>query len=273
MVRDEFVADLEHLQTMMENPEPLDPELQDCLDREVEGMLKHHLVTMPYFSTVHASIANEQLRAKKEMLAKADAERDWSQAIMLHERHARLLAFVERAINMEPKDYWHLLGSVWIDAEFPSTDRSLWLELFKAPRNEREHLMSEEERTALAAMPQELVIYRGTNGSYASLQGMSWTLSRKTAEWFMRRYSRQYRDGLVAECETCGWLQAHPEPPTAGLNETMMDRHQRRTHLNVPLIGMGKCAKSKVLAYFTERGEDEIVIDPKDIRDIRETRL
>jgi hypothetical protein len=45
---------LETLLAMIKHPEALDAELQGYLDGEALGMLYHPLVTMPYFSPLHA---------------------------------------------------------------------------------------------------------------------------------------------------------------------------------------------------------------------------
>ena len=37
-----------------------------------------------------------------------------------------------------------------------------------------------------------------------------------------------------------------------------------------PVVGEGRCCKEDILAYFTGRGEEEIVIDPRAVRNIRE---
>ena len=39
----------------------------------------------------------------------------------------------------------------------------------------------------------------------------------------------------------------------------------RRFNSNDPIVGIGRCRKSRVLALFTGRGEDEIVIDPQGV--------
>lgn len=52
-----------------------------------------------------------------------------------------------------------------------------------------EHLMDDDERTALASKPDRIEVYRGTSGiSVAKARGgMSWTTDKATAAWFANR--------------------------------------------------------------------------------------
>lgn len=51
---------------------------------------------------------------------------------------------------------------------------------------DQEHLMDDDERAALAALPDRIEVYRGTSGiSVAKARGgMSWTTDKATAAWF-----------------------------------------------------------------------------------------
>jgi len=84
-----------------------------------------------------------------------------------------------------------------------------------------------EEREALAALPDEITIYRGikTPDSPDDPHGMSWTLDRDKAVWFANRMKSR---GVLY---------------TATIK------------------------KSKVLAHFLNRGESEIVVHPDSIID------
>src|SRR5258705_147764 len=46
--------------------------------------------------------------------------------------------------------------------------------------------MTEQERSFLAGLPEEITIYRGFNGGHG--EGMSWTLDRDKAIWFAKRF-------------------------------------------------------------------------------------
>ena len=59
--------------------------------------------------------------------------------------------------------------------------------------------MDEEERKALAALPDRLTIYRGVHIKKGTLRGLSWTLDRERAEWFANRWAK--RRPYVVEAE------------------------------------------------------------------------
>ena len=51
--------------------------------------------------------------------------------------------------------------------------------------------MEQEERKALAALPDRLTIYRGVHIKKGTLRGLSWTLDRERAEWFANRWAKR----------------------------------------------------------------------------------
>ena len=65
-------------------------------------------------------------------------------------------------------------------------------------------------------------------------RGINWSISGEVAEWFARRWARS---------SATSWLT------------------------------IGKVRGEDVLAYLTSRGEEEIVVNPKNVRVIREERL
>lgn len=74
----------------------------------------------------------------------------------------------------------------------------VWLCLWQANRTGRKFATNTKDRKALAAMPDELTIYRGFSRSRKAVDGLAWTLDREQAEWFANRnrYGRQH--GYIA---------------------------------------------------------------------------
>lgn len=77
---------------------------------------------------------------------------------------------------------------------YPPAQYQRWWEFFERAVVSREydHLMSDEERAALAALPDQLKVYRGlrTKRHMADHHGFSWSLSREVAEQFANVYRK-----------------------------------------------------------------------------------
>jgi len=129
---------------------------------------------------------------------------------------------------MLPKDYWSLLKEVWIDAEFPGVNQEIWIQLFTRKYTNRRKMMNGKERRVLATLPKtDIDIFRGYYGEQYQ-EGISWTISYETAQWFAKRFAG---DDATKE----------------------------------PLVAEAVCNKKDVLAYFNERDESEIIVDPSTI--------
>ena len=221
--------------------EPLDPNLAEHVyDSEHTGTILHHpLVVMPFFGDHLYGVANRQFREKTDALAVALKHRDWDRYISLHERPYRLPA-LQHLINlntMTGEEHWSMVAEVWIDSENIREFQHEWNTILAADINGRHHIMSTEERTELAAMPDTLTIYQGhTTGRD---DGWSWTLNLSTACWFATRFTN-------LEADTTSDNTAFPDFPAG-----------------TPLVSTVTVNRDDVLAYFTSRSEAEILIAPK----------
>lgn len=213
----------------------LDPELAVCIQHEPAPNIRHPLVNFICYSPEYDDQLNEQLRAKKEAMERAVAQRDWERCIWLHERPWRIDALRKLASGLSDEEYFRLLGRVWTDNE------SLWqyrrlLRGLLSPHGRsleaRRCMMENEELEVVDSLPDQVVIYRGCGRG--NRLGWSWTLDRKQAEWFALRF-------------------------------TMLDGGRFGS-----LVLVGECQRSSVVAYFSGRNESEVVIDPRDVT-IRET--
>jgi hypothetical protein len=203
----------------MKSTEPLHPDLVPHLyETDVIGMvLKHPLVfSVPYTGPGHSNLMYEQ---KTLALGQALREKRWHTYVFLHERPHRIEALVKIQEHLSDRDYWELVGGVWIDSEniFQCIDE--WSETLGSPRKYRRHIMDADERRDLRAMPETITIYRGCRREMNE-DGWSWTTDRAKAEWFAKRHP---------------WSDGNP------------------------LVIEATVPKKHVVAYFTGRNESEIV--------------
>lgn len=209
--------------------EPLHPALKPYLTEDGMPMLRHPLVYAIPFVHAFAWRSNDLYKSKLKALRDARLKKDWHSIVWLHERPYRRNAFWHIRKELHGSEYWDLLGSVWVDSEniFQwGHQRVRALLLSREPDND--HIMNEHERAALKNLPDELQVYRGYKSPKGTPRGWSWTLDEERARWFAVRLL---------------------DPIT-----------------NKPKIVSGTVSKSDVTAYFTCRGEDEIVTQPRTIR-------
>jgi hypothetical protein len=177
-----------------------DPEIQelvdlygpnDVLDEELKAYLqptgplgpfvRHPLVFGP---ADIPGYLNRQLKMKKEHLARAEREGNWSHYLMLHERPWRIpvlsrLVFENRLTRGQLQD---LLLSTWMDTEFPHQFRKTPLELFTHAG------FVTDNQVAWNALSAPLILYRG-DSRRPRATSLSWTLSEEKAKWFARRWT------------------------------------------------------------------------------------
>lgn len=191
------VADLpQHLQqsyewtkNLMDNPEELDPELQAHLVEYEHGLaIKHPLVNEIFYIEPMNPIYNERLCKKQELLAKYRAEHEWFAYLNIcYERPWRAEALLEVAHEMTDAEYWEAVGDVWTDTENLWQWHELVPEILLNARPRREAMMDERERTWLAALPEEVIVFRGHEDN--NQMGWSWTTDPERAMWFAHRFS------------------------------------------------------------------------------------
>jgi hypothetical protein len=209
--------------------EPLHPDLVPYLEEdEFLGLcLKHPLVyDIPHLQMT-AWRCNDQYATKRKALEKAMREHRWESVIWLHERPYRRNALWSIRRNLTDREYWKLVGMVWVDSENIWQWGNLTRQLVGSQRPGRRYIMDEEENVALTAMPDTLTIYRGLT-SRGTRKGWAWTLDRARAEWFAHR--------------------------------TILKGEK-------PIVLAGTISKAHVIAYFTGRNEEEIVANPQHIKE------
>lgn len=226
---------MDDMNALLQRQEELDPELADYLEEvgQFGPCIRHPLVySMVHFPQQNAWV-NNQLRGKKEAVARAEAEGEWHSYIFLHERPYRVGAFVDIMFQMTDEQYWHNLASIWMDSENIRQNPRVWQQLLRSKRGSREAIMDAEELAALEAMPGLIPVYQGH--TLKRHDGWSWTTDKAKAEWFAQRFSD---------------FESSP-----------------------PMLTEGVVLKRSVIAYFTGRGESEIVAPRQAVKQRRVTEL
>ncbi len=191
---------VDDIAAMMANPEDLDPELAGSItDSPLGPVIKNPLLfAVPYIAAMNPMI-NRSFHSKKAAASAALTARDWSQYLWLHERPYRVYAFARIAEQMDDEDYWRRLAQMWIDSENIFEAESLWRRLLGNPARlpSRHLLMTDDERTHLAGLPESITVYRGYSHP-GRRHGMSWSLDRRVATRFAGRFGAR---GHVARCQ------------------------------------------------------------------------
>lgn len=216
--------------------EPLDPELEDYLEESDSWglMLRHPLVyQIPLFNRGQA---NEALRKKQRMLARALDAGDWDTAIWLHERPHRTEAMIDFVVGRDGitdevlpvsrlnQELRNIVADVWVDSENQNQHLDDWAQMFTDP--EPLMLATPEERAQFAQLPEELTVFRaGIDDG-----GWSWTLDPLIAVFF-----------------------AQP-----GRNHSV----------GAPMV-TGRVDKSVVFGYLTRRAEAEVLVPDGSVRDVK----
>lgn len=146
-------------------------------------------------------------------------------------RDAYKLAFIKFIKDyLSPEDFGKYLADAWVISENPNQDTNVSLkeaaDMFREA--DKKYLMSEKEYKVYDALPDTFTVYRGVARG-RNPKGMSWTRSKKKAEWFANRFNLD---------DQVGYVQA------------------------------ATAHKEDVFAYFSNRNEDEYVISVKSLEDI-----
>lgn len=168
-------------------------ELHDDLKPYVEEssfglMLRHPLVyQVPLGISGYANLYYEQ---KLKDVGKAIESGNFESYVWLHERPYRLEAFGKIADSLDDKQYWTLLGKIWVDTENGWANLAQWKKFFGSTRADRNYLMDSEELMVLDNLPQTIAVYRGCQKGLNE-NGISWTLDKDRAEWFATRFGKE----------------------------------------------------------------------------------
>jgi hypothetical protein len=100
----------------------------------------------------------------------------------------RLTILYEIKDYMGKKEFTSLLADSWELTEYPHTNKIRDLiEMFKEA-DQNILFEDKKEKDYFDSLPEDLIIYRGTQSSKAKIRGLSWTLSKEKARWFSKRF-------------------------------------------------------------------------------------
>lgn len=143
-------------------------------------------------------------------------------------RKSYRLAFLKYAKEyMSLKDFSTYLADAWVSSENPNQDANCSLDMLISwfQQADKKTLMVAEDYKVYTALPDELNIYRGV-ALGREPNGLSWTANLEKAKWFAHRFDRDDKTGYI---------------------ETAIAK------------------KEDVLAYFNTRGEDELVVNVRNL--------
>jgi hypothetical protein len=173
-------------------PEPLHPDLAArVIERHGHTGIYHELIHEPFHVPALNKHSNRMYEHKLKALAEAIAAGDWSSFIFMHERPYRLDALMKVLYEHGVTDgtvVWPLVSDAWADSENVFQNFDAWRELWSLPVPHRALTMTDDELAALAALPNEIQVYRGVRHRKA-VKGLSWTTDRDKAQWFAKRFS------------------------------------------------------------------------------------
>jgi hypothetical protein len=147
----------------------------------------------------------------------------------------QILNFVTRAFSMNG-EYESILKDAWLSTEFPHQTRiNELIGMFN--QADRDKLMTGEEKAFLNGLPDEFTVYRGYSETLVKRK----MTKRRGLSWSLKK-------------EKAIWFAKRWSHPDSRLLE-------------------GRVRKSDVYMYSDERGESEIVVNPRRVRGIEITEL
>jgi hypothetical protein len=161
--------------------------------------------------------------------------KDWEAILFQHKRACRLrvVLALSSAELLTDKQYWELLRLVWSDSETIFANLPHWFNsLSRRDGGDPKRLfMTDEDRKAYDALPEEFTVYRGYQPDYHNEDGLSWTLDREVAQRLGNR----------------AWVYKFLDKPV----EDPLNRGKVREM---------RVKKSDVFAMVTDRDEEEVIL-------------
>ena len=230
----------EHARRMLaELPADLHPDLVPYVRESTRGLgpWVHHPLVISMYHEGMAGWINKAYEQKTAAARKALEARDLHQYVWLYERPYRATALRSLLglglLDLDEGKAWSLIKALWIDSENVQEEADFWRGLWADKRAPL--CMSRAEREALKALPDPIPVWHGLETEKRRKLGYSWTTKRETGHWFAHRFAR---------------LQMRPA-----------------------WLAKGYAPKAHVRAYLLDRGEWEIIIDPKKVEGVDVTTL
>ena len=170
-----------------------------------DGLLSHPLLVRANVNIERCADVNRLFGQKKRETRQALRERDWHSYIFLHERPYRMAALsrcLSRGLTEDKETYNQTVRDVWIDTENARQHSKLWRKVWEGSN------LTETERIALAAVPDDVPISRGVRRAADGRRGFSWTLDPEVARRFATRFADSgfLIEGIVAKQDIKAYL-------------------------------------------------------------------
>lgn len=221
------------------NP-PLHPELSAFLFHDgPTARLQHPIVQSHWYHPDENDHLNRWLDSSKKMLEEAIAANDWNNAVFLHQRGWRIDRFEFfathpiHASRMSDEAYWSVLGEVIVDQEDCYRQRAAFTRLLVKTKRAK-------SLRPLLMTPEEREQLAALPTRLCVYRGCQ-PFNRKGWSWTLDK-----EKGI--------WFA-------------------NRRYRGVPLLLSGEVSKDDALAYFTGRGESEILVQPRSVNITAELAL
>jgi len=176
----------------------------------------------------------QKINFKKQELDKAIEQQNWDKVFMLVEKPFRL-NWLEENIDLikDDKQYYNFLKDAYMMTEFPMNGFSNYrdlLDLFYARKNSK-LMLDEDELKLLNSLPNEVKIWRGVKVDDVLDDdniGLSFTLNKDKAIWFAERFAQ------------------------AGVSQAILIE--------------AVVKRDDILSIFLNRDEEEVIVNPEDIK-------
>ena len=141
---------------------------------------------------------NENEEAKNEIMAKYELQigetKDIDSIFFMMCNQYRVQYFSHIKQWLSEKDFGSLLAYSWVNDENANNNSVVDIEdiLYYFKKAQKIYLMNEEELEKYKKLPQKITVYRGvTDHNRDNDKALSWTLSKKKAEWFAHRFDEE----------------------------------------------------------------------------------
>jgi len=210
------------------------------LDREIPESFKNVLIVqesiLPQggYAKTFGDAYVQKINYKQRELDKAIDQENWDKVFMLIEKPFRLDWLNENVdLIQDDKKYYDFLKDAYMLTEFPMNGFSSYrdlLDLFYAKDNPK-LMMDKGELKLLNSLPKEVKIWRGVKVDDVLDDdniGLSFTLNKDKAIWFAERFSQE------------------------GVSQ--------------PILIGAVVKKVDILSIFLNRDEEEVIVNPEDIK-------
>ena len=204
------------------------------LDQVIPESFKKAILPKGLDAKTFADAYVQKINFKQGQLDEAISQQNWDKVFMLIEKPFRL-NWLEENIDLikDDKQYYNFLKDAYMMTEFPMNGFSNYrdlLDLFYARENSK-LMLDKDELELLNSLPNEVKIWRGVKVDDVLDDdniGLSFTLNKDKAIWFAERFSQ------------------------AGVSQAILIE--------------AVVKRDDILSIFLNRDEEEVIVNPEDIK-------